>query len=84
MGAIIFPGGASMDKCPTASNLTPWGTINQNFLKKLRASVASHSQHRKRVRQQTGRFLIACDTTHVDFGGPGISYSSEEAQEKTK
>jgi hypothetical protein len=49
-----------------------WGGAKgiYRLLDRPEATLESVTQtHRKRVRQQTGRFLIACDTTHVDFGG---------------
>jgi hypothetical protein len=48
-----------------------WGGTKgiYRLLDRPEASLKSVTQtHRDRVTQQAGRFLIACDTTHVDFG----------------
>jgi hypothetical protein len=48
-----------------------WGGVKgiYRLLDRREATLESVTQtHRNRVRQRPGRFLIACDTTHVGFG----------------
>jgi hypothetical protein len=68
----LFAGQAANRPAASLPNIgEDWGGTKGIYRLLDRPEVTFESvtqTHRKRITQQTGRFVISCDTTHVDFG----------------